>query len=117
MSASLVCSVNSAALACDFVSLVRFGAIAPAGGGLGPQMHQRAAKAFNLVGNRRALADIQSLLNAVVGGRDARQAAYPMTIDRQTLIARHYTQPWHFRLFEFTSKRPPLGSTEPHGQP
>ncbi len=114
MSASLVCSANSAALACDFVSLARFGAIAPAGGGLGPQMHQRAAKALNLVGNRGALADMQGLLSGVAGGRDARQAAYPMTTDRQTLIACRYAPSWHFRLFEFTSKRPP---TEPHGQP
>ncbi|MGY4473812.1 hypothetical protein [Bradyrhizobium sp. USDA 3364] len=112
MSTSLVCSANSAALACDFVSPARFGAIAPAGGGLGPQMHQRAAKAFNLVGNRGA--NMQGLLNGVAGGRDARQAAYPMTIDRQTLIACHYAPSWHFRLFKFTSKRPP---TEPHGQP
>ncbi|MCC8978080.1 hypothetical protein [Bradyrhizobium acaciae] len=116
MSASLVCSANSAALACDFVSLVQLGAIVSAGG-LGPQMHQRAARAFNLVGNRRALADIQDLLNGVAGGRDARQVAYPITTDRQTLIACLYAPPWHFRLLEFTSKRPPLGSTEPHGQP
>jgi len=126
MSVSQVCSAaNTAALACAFVSLGRFGAIATAGARvahagtamLGLQMHQRAARTLSLVRDCRALAGVREIVSRAARASYPPQAStYPMTMDAQTWVACQQALACRLRLFDFTPKRQPQGSADSHGQ-
>ncbi|TFV48334.1 hypothetical protein [Bradyrhizobium niftali] len=126
MSVSQVRSAaNTAALACAFLSLREFGAIATAGvrlmheatAMLGPQMNQHIAGALSLVRDCGSLAGVKEILSRAAGWNHPPQApAYPPTADVQTLAACQQARAYRARVFEFTPKRHPLGSADRHGQ-
>lgn len=91
MSVSQVRSAaNTAALACAFLSLREFGAIATAGvrvmhaaiAMFSPQMNQHIARALVLVRDCRSLAGVKEILSPAAGWNHPPQApAYPPTAD------------------------------------